>query len=73
MDSARGVAGVGLISCACLIESFDEGADKLNETLNEERSERIIAAMANRLFDCCLWTDERMRIVNDNVECRKRI
>jgi len=63
----------GYVAWSCLVEPFDEQASRMIETLNEERCERMIATLCGKVFDCCLCTDERMRILSDSTNCRKSV
>lgn len=68
-----GILHDGYLTWSCMVEPFQEGVDRMVETLNEERSERMLAAFSNKVFHCALLTDERMRIISDSPDQRKRI
>jgi hypothetical protein len=68
-----GVLPSGHVGWSCLVEPFDEEAGRIVETLNEDRTGRMLAGMASKAFDSCLWLDERIRIISDSSTIRKRV
>ena len=54
-------------------EIFDHQARCILESLAEERSLKMLSALSQMAYDCCLWTDERLRILSDTRNCRKWI
>jgi hypothetical protein len=50
----------GAVTYSCLSERFDEGASRIADSLNQERSYLMLASLAKKAFDVCVWTDERL-------------
>ena len=49
----------------------EESVNRMYSILVEERSLKMLSALSQKAYDCCLWTDDRLRILSDTGDCRK--
>ena len=60
-----------IVTLSACCDLFETQAERILSTLVEQTSSLMLACVAQKSFDCCLWADERMRILSDTVKCRK--
>jgi hypothetical protein len=63
----------GTVALACCSELYENRVERMFSELLERRSGLMLASLSHKAFDCCLWTDEKARILSDTRECRKWI